>query len=252
MEISGDAKANRESWDSFADEYQSRHAQQLNRDDFVWGVWSIPESGLNILGELRGKKILELGCGAAQLSIAVHLAGGHAVAIDNSPRQLVHARQNLKNRGIEIPLFLSSAEKLPFPDFEFDTIFSDHGAMSFSPTEETLKEAFRVLKHGGVFAFNVQSPLHEIAFNPETRKIDERLHASYFALGRHIDDGGAVYFQHGFGTWIRLCRLAGFTVESLTELRPPEGASSTYDFVTYEWARRFPAENIWKLVKPSK
>jgi ubiquinone/menaquinone biosynthesis C-methylase UbiE len=250
MGLSDDARINRDSWDSFADEYQERHAPQLNRDDFVWGVWSIPESKLGILGDLRGKKVLELGCGAAQLSLAVHLAGGDAVGIDNSPKQLAHARSNLANRGIEFPLFLSSAEELPFPDFEFDTIFCDHGAMSFSPTETTLKEVFRVLKTGGVFAFNIQSPFHEMGFNPQTGRVEERLHGDYFALGRHTDDGGAVYFQHGFGTWIRLFRDAGFTVDSLTELRPPEGASSTYDFVPYEWSRRYPAENIWKLSKP--
>jgi len=89
-----------------------------------------------------------------------------------------------------------------------------------------------------------------MAFNPETRKVDERLHGDYFALGRFTDDG-TVCFQHGYGTWIRLFREAGFIVESLTELRPPEGARSTYDdYVAYEWARRYPAENIWKLSKP--
>jgi ubiquinone/menaquinone biosynthesis C-methylase UbiE len=249
MGLSDDAKTNRESWDSFADEYQAQHSPQLDRDDFVWGVWSIPESELQILGDLRGKKVLELGCGAAQLSIAVHLAGGLVVGIDNSPKQLSHARKNLMNRGIQFPLLLSSAEELPFPGFEFDTIFCDHGAMSFSPTETTLKEVFRALKKGGVFAFNMQSPFHEIGLNPETRKVDDRLHGDYFALGRHTDDD-TVYFQHGFGTWIRLFREAGFAVDSLTELRPPEGARSTYDYATCEWARRYPAENIWKLSKP--
>lgn len=146
MGLSDDAKTNREAWDSLADEYQARHAPQLNRDEFVWGVWSIPESEVQILGDLRGKEVLELGCGAAQLSIVVHLAGGHVVGIDNSPKQLTHARKNLLNRGIQIPLLLSSAEELPFPDFEFDVVFCDHGAMSFSSTEMTLKEVFRVLK----------------------------------------------------------------------------------------------------------
>jgi hypothetical protein len=37
-------------------------------------------------------------------------------------------------------------------------------------------------------------------------------------------------------------------IEDLIELRPPTGASSTYkDFVSYEWARRWPAEQIWRV-----
>ncbi|MEQ1875945.1 MAG: class I SAM-dependent methyltransferase [Bdellovibrionia bacterium] len=145
-------------------------------------------------------------------------------------------------------IFLSSAEELPFPDGEFDVVFCDHGAMSFSSTEKTLKEVARVLKTGGLFAFNMQSPFHEMCFNPETRKVDDRLHGDYFALGRHVDEG-TVYFQHGFGAWIELFLGAGFRVAGLTELRPRAGSTSTYDYVSYEWARRVPAENIWKLVK---
>ncbi len=39
-------------------------------------------------------------------------------------------------------------------------------------------------------------------------------------------------------------------IVDLVELRPPEDADSTYDFVPLEWARRWPAENIWKARKP--
>jgi hypothetical protein len=38
-------------------------------------------------------------------------------------------------------------------------------------------------------------------------------------------------------------------VTDLIELRPPAGASTTYDFVTLEWARRWPSEEVWKARK---
>ena len=55
-------------------------------------------------------------------------------------------------------------------------------------------------------------------------------------------------FQLPFGEWIRLFRESGFAIEALHELRAPEDASTTYEgFVPLEWARRWPAENIWQL-----
>ena len=49
---SKDARTNRRYWDRFADEYQDRHASQLNRRELCWGVWAIPESELNVLGDI--------------------------------------------------------------------------------------------------------------------------------------------------------------------------------------------------------
>jgi hypothetical protein len=54
-----------------------------------------------------------------------------------------------------------------------------------------------------------------------------------------------VEFALGYGDWIRLLRAEGFSVEDLVELRPPEGATTTYEGWSYAWARRWPAENVW-------
>jgi hypothetical protein len=62
-------RANRTSWNRAADEYQATNAAQLmgqvSSGNLIWGVWAIPETELNVLGDVRGKDVLELGCGAA-------------------------------------------------------------------------------------------------------------------------------------------------------------------------------------------
>ena len=63
------------------------------------------------------------------------------------------------------------------------------------------------------------------------------------------DDPPSVEFHLGYGDWIRLLRRQSFEVTDLIELRPPAGASTTYDFVTVEWARRWPSEEVWKARK---
>ena len=70
----------------------------------------------------------------------------------------------------------------------------------------------------------------------------------YWELDR-IEDSESVDFQLRYGEWIRLFISSGFEVVDLIELRAPEGATTTYDFAPYEWARRWPAENIWKVRK---
>jgi hypothetical protein len=57
-----------------------------------------------------------------------------------------------------------------------------------------------------------------------------------------------VSFQLPYGEWIRLFRANGLIVEDLIEPRPAPGASSTYrDADALAWARRWPAESIWRL-----
>ena len=74
-----------------------------------------------------------------------------------------------------------------------------------------------------------------------------------FSSNRHFEktsapDGDSTYYSLPYGEWIRLFRRHGFVVEDLIEPRPPAGAVTTYDgYVTYEWSRTWPAEQIWRL-----
>ncbi|HTD37568.1 MAG TPA: class I SAM-dependent methyltransferase, partial [Candidatus Limnocylindrales bacterium] len=95
-------------------------------------MWSIPESELNVLGDVRGKDVLELGCGAAQWSIALAGLGARCVGLDNSARQLEHARRAMAAAGVDFPLVHASVENVPLPDASFDVVFCDHGAMTFA------------------------------------------------------------------------------------------------------------------------
>ena len=54
-------------------------------------------------------------------------------------------------------------------------------------------------------------------------------------------------FHLAHGDWIRLLRATGFEVEDLIELQAPADAMTHgyYDFVSAEWARRWPAEEMW-------
>ena len=210
-------------------------------------MWSIPEAELHVLGDVSGKDVLELGCGAAQWSIALAQLGARCVGLDNSARQLEHARKLMAAAGVEFPLVHASAESVPLADASFDIVFCDHGAMSFCDPQRTVPAAARLLRAGGLLAFNAETPLHFVCWDDPQDRVGEQLRANYFERV-HADDGESICFSLPYGEWIRLFRRHGFVVEDLIELRPPPGARTTFaDYVTYEWARTWPAEQIWRL-----
>lgn len=238
---------NRGYWNRESDEYQELHGESLTRTARAWGVWRIPEAELQALGPVAGKDILELGCGAAQWSIALAEDGARIIGMDLSDEQLAHARKAINEAAVGVPLVQAAAQRLPFPPARFDIVFCDHGAMSFADPTETLPETARVLRPGGLLVFCMPTPWLFVAWDWDPDVVSDRLHADYFALGPQPVPEGYFEYQLPYGEWIRLARAAGFEVEDLIELRPPEDATSTYDLVPAEWARRWPAEHIWKL-----
>ena len=241
------SELNRAFWDRQSDEYQERHREFIGRPEPRWGMWQVPESELQVLGDGAGKDILELGCGAAQWAILLAGQGARVVGLDNSDRQLEHARAAVDAAGVDVELVRSAAEALPFPDARFDVVFCDHGAMSFADPLVVVPEVARVLRPGGLFAFSHTTPLAWICTDEEDNTVGQ-LVADYFGLHRYEAPGEPVGFNLELGAWIRLFRSSGFTVEALIELQPPERAESTYRTLEETaWARRWPIEQIWKV-----
>jgi len=243
-------RQNRDAWNADADDYQARHGTQLAESTgLAWGTYQIPEAELRILGDVVGKDILELGCGAAQWSIGLAKLGARPVGVDLSDRQLEHARRLQAAAGVDFPLIHASAETVPLPDASFDIVFCDHGAMTFADPYRTVPEAARLLRSGGLFAFNHHTPIETIHWPIDGDRVTDRLVVDYFGMHR-FDDGETTVFQIPYGEWLRLFRDSGFVVEDLVELRPPADATSSYrDADDLAWARRWPAEEIWRVRK---
>ena len=122
--------------------------------------------------------------------------------------------------------------------------------MSFCDPRVTVPEVARLLRPGGLLAFAQTSPLLYLTWDERRERQDTKLHRSYFGLGRLELGDGTIDFQIPHGEWFGLFRESGFSVEDFVELRPHEDASTTYDdFAPHDWARRWPAEQIWKVRK---
>ena len=243
-----DAERNRTFWDATADEYQATQGVQLGEHGAAWGVWQIPEDELHILGEVRGRDILELGCGAAQFSIELARRGARPIGLDVSQRQLDHAAIAMDRAGVAFPLIHASGDEVPLPDASVDVIFGDHGAMVFVDPYRWVPEAARLLRNGGLLAFSTFTPLAEACWPAGSDHPVDRLVHGYLGMHRvDLGHGEHVEYQLSYGGWIRLLTANGFVVEDLVELRPGPDAVSTYQGEAgRRWGSRWPLEHVWK------
>ena len=214
-------------------------------------MFRLPEDDLRLLGPTRGRSILELGCGAARWSIALAQRGAQPTGLDLSTAQLSLARKLQGVAGVHFPLVRASAEHLPFRDESFDIVFCDWGAMTFSDPARSVPECARVLRSGGPFVFATAGPFRFVTFDPARDRQVSRLVRPYFGTYRvDYGDDAAVEFHPPYSVWVELFRTNRLSIERLVETRPPPGQGSRYlPRGDVGFARSWPLETIWKLVK---
>ncbi len=247
-------KQNRIAWDHEAPDYAAR-APRAWAGEPSWGIWGIPESQLKLLPDVSGWDVLEDGCGTAYFSAWLARLGARPVGLDNSPAQLATARRLQLEFDLDFPLIQGFAESLPFQDESFDLVLSEYGAAIWSDPHRWIPEAARVLRPGGELLFLGNSTLLMLCTS-EGAAADEPAQASlqrdFFGMHRFEwpqDNPPSVEFHLGHGDWIRLLRSHGFEILDLIEIQAPPGSDTRYDFVTAEWATRWPAEEVWKVRK---
>jgi SAM-dependent methyltransferase len=249
MSHAEDVARNRDVWTKANKEYTDRTAREAwAKEEIHWGMFSGSESEIKALGELDGKDVVELGCGTAYFGAWLARRGARVTGVDPTPAQLETARRMQDEFGLHFPLVEAPAEDVPLPDGSFDLAVSEYGASIWADPERWIAEAARLLRPGGRLVFLCNSTL-SILCAPDEGKVGERLMRGYADLGRiewpGDDDGVNYHLAHG--EMIRVLRTNGFEIEAVHERLAPASAEDHdyYDFIAAEWARRWPAEEIW-------
>jgi hypothetical protein len=104
-----------------------------------------------------------------------------------------------------------------------------------------------VLRPGGRLVFLTNSLLSALCVPEDSGPAVAELQRGQRGLSPVEWPGGGVEHHPSHGDWIRHLRGAGFVVEALHELYPDAdaGAHPYYEIVTPEWARQWPAEELW-------
>jgi SAM-dependent methyltransferase len=245
------ALLNRESWTKANAEYTDRRARDAwAQEEITWGMWRQPEREVQALPDVAGKDVIELGCGTAYFGAWLKRAGARrVVGVDVTPAQLETARRLDEEFGLGLELVEANAEDVPLPDASFDLAFSEYGASIWCDPALWIAEAARLLRPGGELVFMRGSTLRMLCSPDEGRFTDRlvRPQKGLYRLEWREDDDEGVEFHVGAAELFCILRKNDFELHDLRELFAPDDAvdHEYYAEPPAEWAKRWPAEEIW-------
>jgi len=123
---------------------------------------------LSRLGDLRDKRVLDIGCGAGESSVYFAHQGARCTAIDLSPQMIETTLRLAKKENVSVEAFPMGAAQLSFPDDHFDIVYAAN-LLHHVDWQRALPEMRRVTKPGGKVCF--WDPLRHNFFINVYRKI---------------------------------------------------------------------------------
>ena len=196
-------------------------------DCTLYGPWAPPESELQLLGETRGRTILEVGCGAGQCSIALARQGAHVTGLDLSARQLAAARVAAATAGVQVDWVEGSVEELARSgQMPFDLVIASYVLPYVADLARAFSAMTAVLKPRGRLIYALDHPLRTCFFDEVDEELVSYPSRSYFATRpfRWSYPGPEIRLASQHRTiahWLDLGYEAGLRLVRLVEPEPP-------------------------------
>jgi ubiquinone/menaquinone biosynthesis C-methylase UbiE len=244
----------RRAWNLIAPHYQAEH--KIPASFVHYGPHCPNEDQLQLIGDVRGKHVLEIGCGGGQCSIAFAERGAIATGIDLSDEQVKFARELAKRRRVKAKFYRGNVERLTrIASDSQDVVFSAYALIFVRRLDSCFAEVHRVLKPGGLFVFSLDHPFWYCLAEKELR-----IEFSYFN-GEYSYEWGQTgldarprvrQYQRTVGEYYRLLRWAGLEVLHIIEPKPvAEGSGQDWGaYYSPDRQKMVPATIIWKTRRP--
>jgi ubiquinone/menaquinone biosynthesis C-methylase UbiE len=106
---------------------------------------------LALVGDVKGCRVLDIGCGDGELALELKKRGATVVGIDSSSEMIAAAKARAERENTDVSFQLAKAEKLPFPDGQFDIVTAVTILCFVDDAAPVFQEVARVLRLGGRF-----------------------------------------------------------------------------------------------------
>jgi ubiquinone/menaquinone biosynthesis C-methylase UbiE len=250
---------NRRSWDAISANYQA--STRISTDDVHYGSLASGERELGLLGDVAGKRVVEIGCGGGQNSIALAKWGATCVGVDPSPSQIAHARRLALENEVEVQFIVGVAENLSaFPDESFDIALSSYAFDYVTDLRRAYDEAWRVLVPGGLFVFCLSHPWFQavgwhLAGDPDATEVGD--YAAWPDVEEwdwSYEDGTTALMRGHLRTLAQIVNeliKAGFTLERLVEQNIEDVAkASPAELARFPYVSRFdPSSQEYQIMR---
>jgi ubiquinone/menaquinone biosynthesis C-methylase UbiE len=168
-------------WEEASKHYQEKFKIPIS---IHYGPGAPLEDELKLLGNIRKKNILEIGCGGAQCGIAMAKKGANVIGIDISEEELKFARNLVNKKKVDVKLIQGNILDLKMiKSNSQDIVFSAYSLQYIGNLEKCFKEVYRVLKIKGFFVFSLEHPFfYTLDHN------GEKIKQSYFEDSEIVED----------------------------------------------------------------
>lgn len=217
-------ETNRYYWDEYADEWFGVTALPQ------YGTLFVTENELHLFGDVKGAKLLEIGCGSGH-SLKYHADNGAAElwGLDMSKKQLDNAKNYLNENNYSANLICSPMEEeCGIPKDYFDFVYSIYAIGWATDLENTFIKIASYLKKDGIFIFSWQHPIHNRVVIDEDKFLFEKSYFDESWFNQPMPGGGsALLCGRKISTYINALAKAGFIIEEMIEQTDSEVLKAT-------------------------
>jgi SAM-dependent methyltransferase len=251
-------------------QWYNEHAQGYtehvrNPDDSVYHAYYEKPAMYALMPDIRGKKVISLGCGSGEDSKHLKALGAaESVGIDLSPELIKIAKASYPQCDFQV----MNMEQLNFPDSSFDFAYSSLALHYIEDWQKVFNEVFRILKPNSYFLFSCGHPVvMAMAMTENEDKhhlrqlaiVKDKIAKTNVVIGdymnRHKLDSGlgslgdVTTWHKSFSEIFNQAKQTGFVLDELVEPRPlpPMEQLSNRDYIRLN---KIPEFVIFRFIKP--
>ena len=200
----------------------SKRYHKVTNSHFYNAFIEVPAT-LSLLKNIKGKKVLDLGCGTGRHTSEMKNMGAEVWGLDISSKMLEIAKKEVQ----EVDFRLGSAYRLPYKSGFFDIVLAGLVVHYFEDLDRAFGEVYRVLKKNGTFVFSISNPIFNVSDTMQGKPKNYRIFGDYFEEGKmylkwHTLKMKMPIYHKTMQTFVRTINRNRFVLEDLVEAKAVE------------------------------